>query len=78
MDGPARRLAGAEHYREIADKLREAASSCQFAGARKEILHLAARFESRAGGPAVADSATLHLSATTAGHNDGARHLCYD
>ena len=33
---------GAEHYREIADKLREAASSCQFAGARKEILHLAA------------------------------------
>jgi hypothetical protein len=39
---------GAEHYREIADKLREAASSCQFAGARKEILHLAARFDSRA------------------------------
>jgi hypothetical protein len=39
---------GAEHYREIADKLREAAGSCQFAGARKEILHLAARFESRA------------------------------
>jgi hypothetical protein len=39
---------GAEHYREIADKLREAARSCQFAGARKEILHLASRFESRA------------------------------
>jgi hypothetical protein len=34
-------VAGAEHYREIADKLREAASSCQFAGARREILHLA-------------------------------------
>jgi hypothetical protein len=39
---------GAEHYREIADKLREAARSCQFAGARREILHLAARFEDRA------------------------------
>ena len=39
---------GAEHYRELADKLRETATSCQFAGARKEILHLAARFESRA------------------------------
>ena len=32
---------GAEHYREIAGILREAARSCQFAGARKEILHLA-------------------------------------
>jgi hypothetical protein len=39
---------GAEHYREIADALRQAARSCQFADARKEILHLAARFESRA------------------------------
>ena len=39
---------GAEHYREIADKLREASRSCQFAGAGREILHLAARFESRA------------------------------
>jgi len=39
---------GAEHYREVANKLREAASLCQFAGARNEILHLAARFESRA------------------------------
>jgi hypothetical protein len=39
---------GAEHYREIADVLRQAARSCQFADARKEILHLAARFESRA------------------------------
>jgi hypothetical protein len=39
---------GAEHYRDLADKLREAARACQFAGARKEILHLAARFESRA------------------------------
>ena len=41
-------IPGAEHYREIADKLREAGRSCQFAGARNEILHLAARFESRA------------------------------
>jgi len=39
---------GAEHFREIADKLREAAAACQFAGDQKEILHLAARFESRA------------------------------
>jgi hypothetical protein len=39
---------GAEHFREIADKLREAAAVCQFAGDQKEILHLAARFESRA------------------------------
>jgi hypothetical protein len=39
---------GAEHYREIAGMLREAARSCQLVGARKEILHLAERFESRA------------------------------
>src|SRR5207247_1161148 len=39
---------GAEHYREIAANLRETARSCQFAGARREILHLAARFDSRA------------------------------
>jgi hypothetical protein len=38
----------AEHYREIAGMLREAARSCQFTSARKEILHLAERFESRA------------------------------
>ena len=41
-------MPGAQHYREIAGMLREAARSCQFAGARKEILHLADRFESRA------------------------------
>ena len=39
---------GAKHYQEIADLLRHAARSCQLADARKEILHLAARFESRA------------------------------
>ena len=39
---------GAEHYREIAGLLRQAARSCQFTDARKEILHLAARLESRA------------------------------
>jgi hypothetical protein len=39
---------GTEHYRNIADKLREAAASCQFAGTQREILHLAARLESQA------------------------------
>jgi hypothetical protein len=39
---------GAKHLREIADHLRETARSCQLAGGRNEILHLAARFESRA------------------------------
>ena len=38
---------GAEHYRELTDKLREA-GTCLFTCARKEILHLAARFESQA------------------------------
>src|SRR5215471_16671718 len=54
-DDPRRKLMseasavpGAKHYREIAGVLREAARSCQFTGARKEILHLAERFESRA------------------------------
>ena len=44
----ATNVPGAEHYRAVAGMLREAARSCQFAGARKEILHLAERFESRA------------------------------
>jgi hypothetical protein len=39
---------GVEHYREIARMLRQAARSCLFADAQKEILHLAARFETRA------------------------------
>jgi hypothetical protein len=40
---------GTEYYRgEIADLLRAAARACQFAGARREILHVAARFETRA------------------------------
>jgi hypothetical protein len=39
---------GAEHYREIARMLLQAARSCLFADARKEILHLAARLETRA------------------------------
>jgi hypothetical protein len=39
---------GAEHYREIAGKLREIARSCQFAYTRREIIHLASRLESRA------------------------------
>jgi hypothetical protein len=33
---------GAEHYREIAGKLREIARACQFGHTRREILHLAA------------------------------------
>jgi hypothetical protein len=41
-------LPGAEHYRELAGILREVARSCQFVGARNEILHLAARFDGRA------------------------------
>jgi hypothetical protein len=39
---------GAVHYREIAGMLRQAAKLYLFDGARKEILHLAARFESQA------------------------------
>ena len=39
---------GAEHCRKIAVMLRETARWCQFPGARKEILHLAARLESQA------------------------------
>jgi len=41
-------VAGALHYREIARMLRQAARPCLFVDARKEILHLAARFETRA------------------------------
>jgi hypothetical protein len=43
--GPMMRVTvpGAAHYREIADKLRETATSCQFAGARKEIAAARAR-----------------------------------
>jgi hypothetical protein len=39
---------GTEHYREIANMLRDTARACQFAATRREILHLAARLESRA------------------------------
>jgi hypothetical protein len=39
---------GAEHYREIASRLREVARLCEFAYSRKEIIHLAGRLESRA------------------------------
>jgi hypothetical protein len=39
---------GAEHYRELAGKLREVARFCQFVNTRREIIHLAARLESRA------------------------------
>ena len=33
---------GAEHFREIANKLHEAAAACQFAGDQKEVLRAAA------------------------------------
>jgi hypothetical protein len=38
----------AEHYREIATKLREIARFCQFAYTRKEIINLAKSLDSRA------------------------------
>ena len=36
------------HYREIARKLRDLAHKCHFAGARRELLDLAASFDRRA------------------------------
>jgi hypothetical protein len=36
------------HYREMARKLRELAHECRFAGARRELLDLAASYERRA------------------------------
>jgi len=41
-------IPGAEHYREIAGKLREVARACQFAHTRRDILKLAARLDGRA------------------------------
>ena len=38
---------GGEHYWEIAGKLRQVARQCRFAGARRELLHLAANYERR-------------------------------
>lgn len=37
-----------EHYREMARGLRELARHCRFAGARRELLDLAASYERRA------------------------------
>ena len=37
-----------EHYREMANGLRELARQCRFPGARKELLQLAARYDRRA------------------------------
>jgi hypothetical protein len=37
-----------EHYREMARGLRELARQCRFAGARRELLHLAASYDRRA------------------------------
>jgi hypothetical protein len=36
------------HFREIANKLRDLARQCQFPGARRELLNLAASFDRRA------------------------------
>jgi len=41
-------LDGAQHYREMAHGLRELARQCRFAGARRELLQLAASYERRA------------------------------
>jgi hypothetical protein len=37
-----------EHYREMARGLRDLARQCRLAGARRELLHLAASYERRA------------------------------
>ena len=36
------------HYREMADQLRKLAHQCRFAGARRELLQLAASYTRRA------------------------------
>jgi hypothetical protein len=36
------------HYRQMADQLRKLAHQCRFAGARKELLQLAASYTRRA------------------------------
>jgi hypothetical protein len=38
-----------QHYRDLANKLRDVARQCRFPGARQEILELASRYEGRAG-----------------------------
>ena len=37
-----------QHYRDLANKLRDVARQCRFPGARQEILELASRYEGRA------------------------------
>jgi hypothetical protein len=56
---------GAEHDREIADMLRESARSCQFAGARREILHLP-------------HDSTAEPIISTGGRDRRPRHACAD
>jgi|SRR6516162_5741562 len=50
MDGPRNspRSIDGEHYREMADGLRKLAHQCRFAGARRELLELAASYHRRA------------------------------
>jgi hypothetical protein len=40
--------ADSQHYRELAEKLRDIARQCRFPGARQELLDLALRYEGRA------------------------------
>jgi hypothetical protein len=41
-------LDGGEHYRELAEWLRDVARKCQFASPRRELLGLARQYERRA------------------------------
>jgi hypothetical protein len=42
-------MPNSQHYRDLANKLRDVARQCRFPGARQEILELASRYEGRAG-----------------------------
>jgi hypothetical protein len=48
----------AQHYRELASRLRDIACQCRFPGARQEILDLASRYEVRANHLGVRGTAT--------------------
>jgi hypothetical protein len=50
MDKPptGARSTDSQHYRELANKLRDIARQCRLPGARREMLDLAARYEGRA------------------------------
>lgn len=50
MNGPRDSVSPPDgtHYREMANGLRKLARQCRFAGARRELLELAARYDRRA------------------------------